>query len=45
MAGKSGTNGGSQWHTCGESSLDAKLVGKMHPMANLDMEPLNIMGE
>ena len=32
MAGKSGTNGGSQWNTCGGTTLDAKLVRKMHPM-------------
>ena len=28
MAGKSGTNGGSQWNTCGGTTLDAKLVRK-----------------
>ena len=32
MAGKSGTNGGSQWNTCGETTIDAKLFRKMHPM-------------
>ena len=32
IAGKSGTNGGSQWNTCGGTSLDAKLVRNMHPM-------------
>ena len=32
MAGKSGTNGGSQWNTCGGTTLDAKLVRKMHPI-------------
>ena len=31
-AGKSGTNGGSQWNTCGGTTLVAKLVRKMHPM-------------
>ena len=33
MAGKSGTNGGSQWNTCGGTTLDAKLVRKVHLMA------------
>ena len=32
MAGKSGTNDGSQWNTCGGTTLDAKFVRKMHPM-------------
>ena len=32
MAGKGGTNGGSQWNTCGGTNLDAKPVRKMHPM-------------
>ena len=32
MAGKSGTNGGSQWNTCEGTTLDAKLVRQMHPM-------------
>ena len=32
MAGKSGSNGGSQWDTCGGSTLSAKLVRKMHPV-------------
>ena len=33
MAGKSGSNGGSQWNTCGGTNLDAKLVRKVHLMA------------
>ena len=33
MAGKSGLNGGSQWNTCGGTTLDAKLVRKVHLMA------------
>ena len=32
MAGKSGSNGRSQWNTCGGTTVDAKLVRKMHPM-------------
>ena len=32
MTGKSGSNGGSQWDTCGGSTLSAKLVRKMHPV-------------
>ena len=32
MAGKSGSKGGSQWNTCGGTTLVAKLVRKMHPM-------------
>ena len=28
----SGTNGGSQWNLCRGTTLDAKLVRKMHPM-------------
>ena len=32
LAGKSGSKGGSQWNTCGGTTLVAKLVGKMHPM-------------
>ena len=32
MAGKSGTNGGSQWNTCGRTTLGAKLVRKTHPV-------------
>ena len=31
-AGKSGKNGGSQWNTCGGTTLVAKLIRKMHPM-------------
>ena len=38
MAGKSGSNVGSQWNTCGGTFLDAKLVtlwhGKCPKMAN-----------
>ena len=30
-AGKSGKNGGSQWTTCGGTTLVAKLIRKMHP--------------
>ena len=33
MAGKSGSNGRSQWNTCGGTTLDAKLVKKVHLMA------------
>ena len=33
MAGKSGSNGRSQWNTCGGTTLDAKLVRKVHLMA------------
>ena len=33
MAGKSGSNGGSQRNTFGGTNLDAKLVRKMHLMA------------
>ena len=32
VAGKSGSNGGSQLNTCGGTTLDAKLVRKMNPM-------------
>ena len=32
MAGKSGTNGGSQWNTYGGTTIDEKLVRQMHPM-------------
>ena len=32
MAGKSGSNGGSQWDTCGGTTLGTKLVRKMHPV-------------
>ena len=32
MADKTGSNGGSQWDTCGGSTLSAKLVRKMHPV-------------
>ena len=32
MAGKSGSNGGSQWNICGGTTLDAKLVRNMQPM-------------
>ena len=32
MIGKSGSNGGSQWDTCGGSTLSAKLARKMHPV-------------
>ena len=31
-AGKCGSNGGSQWNTCGVTTLGAKLVRKMHPV-------------
>ena len=31
MAGKSGTNGGSQWNMFGGTTLDAKLVRKNAP--------------
>ena len=30
VAAKSGTNGGSQWNTCGGTTLDEKLVRKVH---------------
>ena len=33
MAGKSGSNGGSQWKTYGRTTLYAKLVRKVHLMA------------
>ena len=33
MAGKSGSNGGSQLNACGRTTLDAKLVRKVHLMA------------
>ena len=33
MAGKSGSNGGSQWNTCGRTTLDTKNVRKLHLMA------------
>ena len=32
MAGKSGSNGGSQLNTCRRTNLGAKLVRKMHPV-------------
>ena len=32
MAGKSGSNGGSQLNTCGRTTLGAKLVRKTHPV-------------
>ena len=32
MAGKSGSNGGSQLNTCGGTTLGAKLVRKTHPV-------------
>ena len=32
MAGKSGSKGGSQWNTCGGTTLDAKLFRKLHKM-------------
>ena len=32
MAGKTGSNGGSQLNTCGRTNLGAKLVRKMHPV-------------
>ena len=30
VAGKSRSNGGSEWNTCGETTLSASLVRKMH---------------
>ena len=32
MTVKSGTNCRSQWNTCGGTTVNAKLVRKMHPM-------------
>ena len=32
MAGKSGSNGGSQWNTCGRTTLGANLGRKKHPV-------------
>ena len=33
MAGKSGSNVGTQWNTCVGTTLDEKLVRKVHLMA------------
>ena len=38
MAGKSGSNGGSQWNTCGRTNLGEKLVRKNAP-SSVEMAP------